>query len=53
MKIGQDLSLVIYFRDPNGLYDVAVRDCWAFDDANIDAPSTLRLQLTTDQGCTR
>lgn len=53
MKIGEELSLVLYFRDPTGLYDVAVRDCWAYDDAKIDLESTLQLQLTTTDGCAR
>ncbi len=53
LKIGQDLSLVIYLRDPTGQYDVAVRDCWAYDDAKIDDDKTLRLQLTTSEGCIR
>ena len=53
MKIGEVLSLLIYLRDPNGLYDVAVRDCWAYDDSQTDLESTLKLQLTTTDGCTK
>ena len=47
------MSLVIYFRDPSGDYDVAVRDCYAYDGADIGADSTLKLQLTDEDGCVR
>lgn len=53
IKIGEELSLVIYLRDPNGAYDLAVRDCWAYDDSMVDVESTLRVQLTTTDGCAR
>lgn len=53
MKIGEELSLVIYLKDPNGNHDVAVRDCWAYDDSEIDAQSTLKVQLTTTDGCAK
>ena len=53
LKFGEELSLIIYLRDPNGLYDVAVRDCWAYDDGNTDVESTLKLQLTSTDGCAK
>lgn len=53
MKIGEELSLIIYLRDLYGLYDMAVRDCWAYDDSNIDVESTLKLQLTSTDGCAK
>ncbi|KAI9553824.1 hypothetical protein GHT06_019093 [Daphnia sinensis] len=53
LKIGEELSLIIYLRDVYGLYDMAVRDCWAYDDGNIDVESTLKLQLTSTDGCSK
>ncbi len=53
LKIGEELSLIIYLRDLYGLYDVAVRDCWAYDDSSIDVESTLKLQLTSTDGCAK
>lgn len=53
LKIGEELSLIIYLRDPNDLYDVSVRDCWAYDDVNTDIASTMRLQLTSTDGCVK
>lgn len=32
---------------------MAVRDCWAYDDGNIDVESTLKLQLTSTDGCSK
>ena len=51
LKIGQELSLVVYLKDPVGNYDVAVRDCWAYDDSDVTSEKTTKLQLTTEQGC--
>ena len=53
LKIGEELSLVIYLRDPNSIYDVAVRDCWAYDDSTVNEEQTMKLQLTTTEGCVR
>ena len=51
MKIGEDLSLVIYLKDPLGKYDVAARDCWAYDSPDVTDQDTTKLQLTTTEGC--
>lgn len=53
IRIGEELSLIIYLRDPNDLYDVSVRDCWAYDATNVQDASTTKLQLTTVDGCVK
>lgn len=51
MKIGEELSLLIYLKDPLGKYDVAARDCWAYDNSDVTDKDTTKLQLTTTDGC--
>uniref|UniRef100_A0A182FSI4 ZP domain-containing protein n=1 Tax=Anopheles albimanus TaxID=7167 RepID=A0A182FSI4_ANOAL len=53
IKIGEALSVLVYLRDPKGDYDVSVKDCYAFDSADYDAPTTARLQLSDKNGCSR
>ncbi|XP_058061727.1 mucin-2-like [Anopheles bellator] len=53
IKIGEALSVLVYLRDPKGEYDVSVKDCYAYDSADYDAPSTARLQLSDKNGCSR
>lgn len=53
IKIGEALSVLVYLRDKNQDYDVGVRDCWAFDNENYNAPDTGKLQLSDKNGCSR
>uniref|UniRef100_A0A182PNA9 ZP domain-containing protein n=1 Tax=Anopheles epiroticus TaxID=199890 RepID=A0A182PNA9_9DIPT len=53
IKIGEALSVLVYLRDPKGEYDVSVKDCYAFDSPDYDAPTTARLQLSDKNGCSR
>uniref|UniRef100_A0A182MCS5 ZP domain-containing protein n=1 Tax=Anopheles culicifacies TaxID=139723 RepID=A0A182MCS5_9DIPT len=53
IKIGEALSVLVYLRDPKGEYDVAVKDCYAFDSPDYDAATTARLQLSDKNGCSR
>lgn len=51
VKIGDALSLLVFARDNNGMYDVSAKDCYAYAGPNFDDPSTPRLQLTDEEGC--
>lgn len=51
VKIGDPLSLLVYARDNEFQYDVAVKDCYAFAGPDYDDPNTPRLQLTDKEGC--
>ena len=51
VKIGDMLSLLVYARDNDYQYDVAVKDCYAFAGSDYDNPNTPRLQLTDVDGC--
>ena len=51
VKIGDPLSLLVFARDNDYQYDVAVKDCYAFAGPNYNDPRTPRLQLTDDDGC--
>lgn len=53
IKIGETLSVLVFLRDQKKDYDLSVRDCWAFDNENYNAPSTGKLQLSDKQGCSR
>lgn len=53
IKIGETLSVLVFLRDQKKDYDLSVRDCWAFDNENYNAPSTGKLQLSDKRGCTR
>lgn len=53
IKIGETLSVLVFLRDQKKDYDLSVRDCWAFDNENYNAPSTGKLQLSDKRGCSR
>ncbi|KAE8751605.1 hypothetical protein FOCC_FOCC001452 [Frankliniella occidentalis] len=40
-------------RAPSPQFDVRVRDCWAYDQEDLDAKDTHKLQLTDSEGCPR
>jgi hypothetical protein len=47
------LTILVYLKDPENQYDINVRDCWAYDSENYNAPDTTSLQLTDEEGCPR
>ena len=51
VSIGQPLSLVIYTRDDNEMYDINVKECFAYSSENYESSETAKLQLTDQQGC--
>ena len=51
LRIGEELTVMVYLKDENRKLDVAVRDCWAYGEPNFDDPDTPNLQLTGDDGC--
>lgn len=51
IKIGEELSVLVYLRDPRSEYDLTVRNCWAYDDDDFDSKSTGRLRLSDANGC--
>lgn len=53
IKIGEKLTVIVYLKDVEREYDVAVRDCYAFDNEDYFASSTNKLQLSDKNGCTR
>ena len=53
MKIGEELSVIIYLKDDKRMYDVGVKDCWAFNDDDFDHPGTAKVQLTDADGCVK
>ncbi|XP_068236797.1 uncharacterized protein [Palaemon carinicauda] len=51
VKIGETLSLMVYARDNGGMYDVSVKDCYAYGGPDYDNPNVPQIQLTDSQGC--
>ncbi|XP_022253032.1 uncharacterized protein LOC111088153 [Limulus polyphemus] len=51
VKIGQEMSIIIYIGGNTDDIDVRVRDCYAFDTPNYNDSVTKRLQLTDLEGC--
>nr|XP_022915926.1 uncharacterized protein LOC111425867 [Onthophagus taurus] len=31
VPLGEDITLFIYFKEPNNIYDVKIAECWAYD----------------------
>ncbi|KAG8224841.1 hypothetical protein J437_LFUL002288 [Ladona fulva] len=51
IKIGETLTILVYLKDEENLYDLRVRDCWAYDGEDYESPETNKLQLTDTEGC--
>jgi len=51
IKIGETLTVLVYLKDEANQYDLRVRDCWAYDSDQYDAPETSSLQLSDTDGC--
>ena len=51
VKIGEQLSMLVYARDDNDMYDMHIKECFAYSSDNYDQQDTVRLQLTDERGC--
>ncbi|KAK4306990.1 hypothetical protein Pmani_021218 [Petrolisthes manimaculis] len=51
VRIGETLSLLVYARDNAGMYDVSIKDCFAYGGPDYDSYDTPSIQLTDEQGC--
>lgn len=51
VKIGDTLSLLIYLRDNKKMYDVSVKDCYAYGNYDYENFDTPKIQLTNENGC--
>lgn len=51
IKIGEELTVLVYLRDPKNEYDLSVRNCWAFDSEEFDDKNTGKVQLSDSSGC--
>ncbi|XP_059480529.1 uncharacterized protein LOC132199655 [Neocloeon triangulifer] len=53
VKIGDQLSAVIYVKDGGAQYDILVKDCYAHDTENLNARNASSVQLSDGRGCPR
>ena len=53
VKIGEQLNAMIYIKDGGANYDILVKDCYAHDSENLNAPDGSSIQLSDDRGCPR
>ena len=51
VKIGEPLTLLVYAEDEAGMYDIHVKECFAYSSDQYDNSETVQLQLTDEQGC--
>lgn len=51
IRIGEEISVLVYLRDARHEYDLIVRNCWAYDDEDFDSKKTGRLKLSEANGC--
>lgn len=51
LRIGEQLTVMVYLKDEERRLDVAVRDCWAYGEPEFSDPDTPSLQLTNTNGC--
>lgn len=51
IKIGEELSVLVYLRDQKNEYDLSVRNCWAYDSEDFDDKKTGKIQLSDASGC--
>lgn len=51
IKIGEQLTVLVYLRDDKSEYDLSVRNCWAYDSENFDDKKTGKVQLSDASGC--
>lgn len=51
IKIGEELTVLVYLRDEKKDYDLTVRNCWAYDAEDFDDKKTGKVQLSDASGC--
>ncbi|RWS15822.1 uncharacterized protein B4U79_01259 [Dinothrombium tinctorium] len=51
VPIGEKITVAIYIRDRHALYDIHVKDCYAYDSPDYNDPSTRKVPLTDVNGC--
>ena len=51
VKIGEPLSLLVFAQDDEGMYDIHVKECFAYSSDKYDSNETVKLQLTDERGC--
>ena len=51
VKIGEQLSMLVYAKDNEDMYDMHIKECFAYSSENYDNQETVRLQLTDEKGC--
>lgn len=52
IKIGEDLTVMVFLQDKQMEYDLSVRNCWAYDRSDFDGDKTGKVQLSDASGCT-
>lgn len=52
IKIGEELTVLVYLRDGKKEYDLAVRNCWSYNHEDYDRKETGKIRLSDDNGCT-
>lgn len=53
IKIGEELTVLVYLRDEPNEFDLIVRNCWAYDNEDFDAKGVGKVQLSDASGCSR
>ena len=51
VKIGEQLSMLVYARDDEDMYDMHIKECFAYSSENYESSQTVKLQLTDEAGC--
>ncbi|KAF4531648.1 hypothetical protein B566_EDAN006579 [Ephemera danica] len=51
VKIGDELSAVVYIKDNGANYDIKVKDCFAHDRADLLEKNVTSLRLSDERGC--
>ncbi|XP_037803686.1 uncharacterized protein LOC119598129 [Penaeus monodon] len=51
VKIGDELTVVIYSKDGGSEFDMLVKNCFAYDSDDLEDERTTRLQLSDERGC--
>ena len=51
VKIGEQLSMLVYAKDNEDMYDMHIKECFAYSSEEYDGSNTVKLQLTDERGC--
>ncbi|XP_064081997.1 mucin-2-like isoform X1 [Macrobrachium nipponense] len=51
VKIGDELTIVIYSKDASSEFDMLVKNCMAYDSEDLEDERTARIQLSDSRGC--